>query len=259
MLTNTKPGLVLLLFIVFAVNMAETAWETSLHAGAPVSAADYRGAYAVHQLEPRFIDFEFHDKTARWAMYAYSMSYFVLFPVLAAGVLIALARRREIGPFRVLCLAVAIDYVISLPWFLFFPVPERWAYPESDAILLSDQWTSALIDSIRPMSALNNSFPSTHVSLTVIMIIVCWMFHVRLRMTVTALATTVILATFVLGIHWLADIIAGVAAGALSVGIARRFTDTSERHELALESDYPLLRRKPRPARQLAEAGGLRF
>jgi len=142
---------------------------------------------------------------------------------------------------------------------LFFPVPERWAYPESDAILLSDQWTSVLIDSIRPMSALNNSFPSTHVSLTVIMIIVCWMFHVRLRMTVTALATTVILATFVLGIHWLTDIIAGVAAGALSVGVARRFTDTSERHELALESNYPLLRRKPRPARQLAEAGGLRF
>ena len=259
MLTNTKLGLVLLLFIVAAVNMAETAWEASLHVGSPVSADDYRGAYAVHQLERRFIDFEFHDTTARWAVYAYSTSYFILFPVLAAGVLIALARRREIGPFRVLCLAVAIDYAISLPWFLFFPVPERWAYPESDAILLSDQWTSALIDSIRPMSALNNSFPSTHVSLTVIMIIVCWMFHVRLRLTVTALATTVILATFVLGIHWLADIIAGVAAGALSVGVARRFTDTSERHELALESDYPLLRRKPRPARQLAEAGGLRF
>ena len=70
---------------------------------------------------------------------------FILFPVLAIGVLIALARRREIAPFRVICLATAIDYVISLPWFLFFPVPERWAYPESDAVLLSDQWTSALI------------------------------------------------------------------------------------------------------------------
>jgi membrane-associated phospholipid phosphatase len=254
MLTNTKPGLALLLLIVFAVNLGQTAWEASLHTGAPVSAADYRGAYAVQQIEPEFINFEFHDATVEWATYAYSTSYFILFPVLAIGVLVALARRREIAPFRVLCLATAIDYAISLPWFLFFPVPERWAYPESDAILLSDQWTSALINSIRPMSALNNSFPSTHVSLSVILILVCWLFQVRLRTTVTALATTVILATFVLGIHWLADIIAGVAVGALSVGLAWRFTDTSERHELALASAYPLVNRKSPPTRQLAEA-----
>ena len=254
MLTNTKLGLALLLFTVMAVNVAETAWETSLHSGAPVSAADYRGAYAVQQFEPEFINFEFHDATVKWATYAYSTSYFILFPVLAIAVLVALARRREIAPFRVLCLAAAIDYAISLPWFLFFPVPERWAYPESNAVLLSDQWTSALIDSIRPMSGLNNSFPSTHVSLSVILILVCWVFNVRFRTTVTALTTTVILATFVLGIHWLADIIAGLAVGALSVGIAWRFTDTSERHELALESAYPLVHRKPRPARQLAEA-----
>jgi membrane-associated phospholipid phosphatase len=63
----------------------------------------------------------------------------------------------------------------------------------------------------------------------------------------------------VLGIHWLADIIAGLAAGALSVGIAWRFTDTSQGHDLAPESEYPLLRRKPRPSRQLAEPSGFRF
>ena len=173
--------------------------------------------------------------------------------------LIALARRAELAPFRVLCLAVAADYLMSLPWFLLFPVPERWAYPDSNAILLSDQWSSTLIDSIRPLSAINNSFPSTHVSLTVIVIFVCWLFHVRLRNTVTALAITVILATFVLGIHWLADIIAGVAVGALSVAIAWRFTDTSERRELALESDVPLVRRRSRTGRRLAEAGACGF
>jgi len=76
---------------------------------------------------------------------------------------------------------------------------------------------------------------------------------------VTAFGMMVILATFVLGIHWLADIIAGVAVGALSVAIAWRFTDTSERLELALESDYPVLRKRPRPVRQLAEAGVMQF
>jgi membrane-associated phospholipid phosphatase len=255
MLTNTKPGLVLLLLLLFAVNLAETSWETSRHSGSPVSAADYRGAYAVQQLEPRFITFEFHDKTPDWVTYAYSISYFVVFPGIALGVLIALARRPELAPFRVLCLAVAADYLVSLPWFLLFPVPERWAYPESNAILLSDNWSSSLINSIRPVSALNNSFPSTHVSLTVILIAVCWLFHVRLRTTVTALGMMVIVATFVLGIHWLADILAGVAVGMLGVAIAWRFTDTSERLELAPESEYAIVRKRPRPVRRLAEAG----
>ena len=173
--------------------------------------------------------------------------------------LIALACRAELAPFRVLCLAVTADYVMSLPWFLLFPVPERWAYPDSSAILLSDQWSSTLINSIRPLSAINNSFPSTHVSLTVIVIFVCWLFHVRLRSTVTALGMTVIIATFVLGIHWLADIIAGVAVGTLSVAVAWRCTDTSERMELALESDFPAVRKRAHMVRQLAETGGFRF
>lgn len=258
MLTNTKPGLVLLLVVVLGVNIAETSWETSLRTGSPVSAADYRGAWAVHQLEPEFISFEFHDQTARWAMYAGSTAYFILFPLLALGVLVALARRTELAPFRVLCLAVTTDYIVSLPWFLLFPVPERWAHPESNAILLSDQWSSALIASIRPLSAINNSFPSTHVSLTVILILVCWLFHVRLRSTVTALGMMVIVATFALGIHWLADIIAGVAVGTLSVAAAWRWTDTSPRGEPALQLQR-VVHRKPRAVRQLAEAGGVPF
>lgn len=238
MLINSKPGLIVLLVIVFAVNFAETAWESAAHTQSSVSAADYKAAFAVHQFEPDFINFEFHDQTKPWAIYAYSISYFVVFPLLALTVLVALVRRKELAPFRVLCLAVAIDYMVSLPWFLLFPVPERWAYPGSNAILLSDQWSSSLINSIRPISALDNSFPSTHVSLTVIIIAVCWLFHVRLRNTVSALGMTVILATFVLGIHWLADIVAGVAVGMFSVTLARRWTDASERQELALESAY---------------------
>ena len=92
----------------------------------------------VQQLDPAFINFVFHDRTAPWAMYAYSISYFGLFPVLAIGILIALARRPELAPFRVLCLAVAADYIVCVPWFLLFAVPEGWAYRVSFYFLLSD-------------------------------------------------------------------------------------------------------------------------
>jgi membrane-associated phospholipid phosphatase len=235
MLINTKAGLLLLLLFVFTANYAETWIEASAHAQSPVSAADYKGAYAVQQFEPDLINFEFHDRTARWAVYAYSTAYFVLFPVVALAVLIALARRKELAPLRVVCLAVTADYLMSLPWFILFPVPERWAYPESNAILLSDLWSSSLILSIRPFSAVNNCFPSTHVSLMVIFVAVCWLFEVRFRNVVASLGLIVVLSTFVLGIHWCADIVAGVFVGALSVAIAWRCTDTSEGPQLRLE------------------------
>ena len=230
---NNKPGLALLMLLVFAANYVETTAETSIHnLRAPVSAAGLRGAYTVQELEPRFINFEYQDTTNRLVMQAYSIAYFVLFPVLAFAVLFALAKREEIAPFRVLCLAVAFDYLLSLPWFLFFPVPERWAYPESNAMLLSDLWSSGLIQSLRPISAVDNCFPSSHVSLTVVIILVCWVFQVRLRNTMTALGLLVVISTFTLGIHWMADIIAGVAVGALSVAVALRFTHVTERWQL---------------------------
>jgi len=43
-------------------------------------------------------------------------------------------------------------------------VPERWAYPESHAVLLSDLWSTRLIETIRPISGLDNCFPSFHIS-----------------------------------------------------------------------------------------------
>jgi len=237
MLTNTKAGLFLLLLFVFTANYAETWIEASAHTQSPVSAADYRDAYALQQFEPDAINFEFHDKTARWAVYAYSIAYFAVFPVIAFAVLMALARRKELAPLRVVCLAVTADYLVSLPWFVLFPVPERWAYPESNAILLSDLWSSSLILAIRPFSALNNCFPSTHVSLMVIFVAVCWLFEVRFRNAITALGLIVVLSTFVLGIHWLGDIVAGLFVGALSVAIAWRYTDTSEGPELRVVLD----------------------
>jgi len=67
-------------------------------------------------------------------------------------------------------------------------------------------------------------------------LIVCWRFDVRFRHSITALLLTVIFSTFLLGIHWLADITAGIFVGGLSVAMALRWTDTSERRELVLES-----------------------
>jgi membrane-associated phospholipid phosphatase len=138
--------------------------------------------------------------------------------VLATGWALARAGRE---PFRVFALAVAVDYAISLPFFLFFPVPERWAYPESGAILLSDLWAPELIEIFRPISGLDNCFPSFHVSLTVVMVALAFLYHLRYRWSALWIGILITLSTSVLGIHWLTDIVAGLATGILAVAAAR--------------------------------------
>ena len=100
-------------------------------------------------------------------------------------------------------------------------MPERWAYPDSGAILLSDFWAPELIDLFRPISGLDNCFPSSHVSLTVVMVGLAFLYRLRFRWVCLWIGLLVILSTSVLGIHWLTDIAAGLATGVLALQVAR--------------------------------------
>lgn len=211
-----------LLVVVFIVNLIQTALETCCKRADTVTLG-FEVSAALHQIE-RQLQFINHDLTNALAVYGYSISYFFLLPVL--GVTVAVfAWRNGLRSYRGLVLAVAITYALSLPFFMFFPVPERWTYPDAGAILLSDLWSSALIEAIRPISALDNSFPSFHTSLSVVLSTTCFVYALPLRWTILFLSGTIIFATFALGIHWLPDLIAGVSLGVLAVALAARAQD----------------------------------
>ena len=146
----------------------------------------------------------------------------MIFPVLCLSVALALARKKDPRPYQAVSLAVAIDYVVSLPFFIFFPVPERWSSPVTEAMLLSDKVSDKLIEVVRPMSGLDNCFPSFHVSLTVLVVVACFMFRVPMRMSALVFGAVIVLSTFVLGVHWIPDMIAGFALGIASVLLAWR-------------------------------------
>lgn len=217
---GSRAGLFTLLAGVFLFNLVETTIETWLEPRLPIiGELRLQTARAAHWLEGHLV-FEYHELTNQIAVIGYSMAYFVTFPLLLLGVGLSLARRRELGPFRVFSLGVAINYAVSLPFFLFFPVSERWTYPDSGAVVLSDLWSVQLIDLFRPISGLDNSFPSTHTSLTVLATLAAFVFGMRYRWATLFLGSTVVLATFVLGIHWTMDIIAGIATAVLSMSLA---------------------------------------
>jgi len=224
---STRLGLTLLLVIVFIVNYAETSLEPNIQAIFSGPQTANRIATSIYDLEGN-LGFRFHAATNRVAVIGFSLSYFFLFPLIALGTAWVLWRRPDVAPFQLLCFAITIDYLITLPFYLLFPIPERWAFPDSGAILLSDLWTTRLIELIRHISGLDNCFPSSHVSFTVVIILVCWHLKVRLWRSILMLGLTVVLATFVLGIHWIPDIIGGTAVGVLSVYLALKFQVRSQ-------------------------------
>lgn len=214
-----KAALHALLGAVFAVNLVETLSETWLreHLGLGVALGD-RLAQAAHAIEGG-LNFEFHDQSGALAVYGFSIAYFFLFPLLALWTAGTLARRED-ASYRVLVYAVGLTYAISLPFFLFFPVPERWFYPESGAILLSDLWTSRLIEAFRPMSGIDNCFPSSHTSLTVVLVLAAYRYGLGRRHVLAALGALIVLSAFALGIHWLTDLAAGALTGLLAFLLA---------------------------------------
>jgi serine/threonine protein kinase/membrane-associated phospholipid phosphatase len=209
-----------LLALVFVVNLVETAIETFARERWDVGRElGFRLARAAHFFEGG-VTAEAYDAAPLFVVYSYSVIYFFITLVLLIATGWALVRRPGPAPFRVFGLAIAVDYAVSLPFFVFFPVPERWAYPESGAILLSDLWAPALIELFRPISGLDNCFPSFHVSLTVIMVALAFHYRLRFRWVALWLGVLIALSTLVLGIHWAIDIVAGLAAGILAVAAA---------------------------------------
>jgi len=210
-----------LLAVVFVVNFLETTIETAVrdHWGLGRDLG-YHLASAAHWFEGAST-IEGYETSTPIIVYGYSSAYFFAMLVLVFATGWALARTPGREPFRVFALAVTVDYAISLPFFLFFPVPERWAYPDSGAILLSDLWAPELIEIFRPISGLDNCFPSFHVSLTVVMVVLAFLYRLRYRWSALWIGLLITLSTSVLGIHWLTDIVAGLATGILAVTVAR--------------------------------------
>jgi membrane-associated phospholipid phosphatase len=214
----------MLLAIVFLINYFQTSLDAVLTPSSLGAEAGYPIADAFRWFE-RYLSFELHDTTSAVAYYGYSVSYFFIFPLLCLYVAWALSRKRDPRPYQAVSLAVAIDYLVSVPFFIFFPVPERWSSPDSEAMLLSDKVSDKLIEFVRPLSGLDNCFPSFHVSLTVLVVAACFMFRVPMRMSALAFGATIVLSTFALGVHWIPDMIAGLALGTASILLAWRIVD----------------------------------
>lgn len=216
----TRSQLAGLLAAVFAANFIETQLEEWLKSPGSY-ALGLRMAQAFHEIEGG-LNFAGAEHVGRWAVGGYALAYFVVLPALLIAAAVNCWRREHPQALRVFSFAIALNYLLALPFYLFLPVPERWSFPAAKATLLSDLLSTRLIEVVRPISGLDNCFPSLHVALSVQVILLGYWAHSRWRHSILCCAGTVILSTFFLGIHWLPDMAMGLATAGLSFGLAVR-------------------------------------
>jgi membrane-associated phospholipid phosphatase len=150
-----------------------------------------------------------------------SFCYVVMFPVQIITPLVLLSARGEIRSYRALLKAVALNYAVCFPFYLFFPVKEMWAGNPEKVSLLINHLHPAIMEAYRSSSALDNCFPSFHTSLSATTALIVWRTCPRrLAVPITISAALVIFATLYLGIHWASDVLAGLGLAWLAARIA---------------------------------------
>lgn len=147
---------------------------------------------------------------------AYTAGYvaWLLYPAFA---FYALGKPRTSGSYAA---AFAANYLLALPFYLFFPVREVAWSGVSEARPLLEEHFAGITANLRLESALDNCFPSLHVSIAVTALYFVARFGtLRMKLVGWPLTILICLSVVVLAIHWGLDTAAGIPFGLICTQI----------------------------------------
>jgi membrane-associated phospholipid phosphatase len=138
--------------------------------------------------------------------------YMIVFPSLIISAPIVYAFSNNLRAMVRLVFFYALNFIIAFPFYIFLPVKEVWVdySPEVKPLLLTvHPYIGTLF---KYTNGINNCFPSLHVSISFSLFLISLAYHdLRFKMLNLFSAFAVTFSTLYLGIHWLTDIVAGIA------------------------------------------------
>ncbi|GIP39226.1 hypothetical protein J31TS4_25060 [Paenibacillus sp. J31TS4] len=154
-----------------------------------------------------------------------SFFYLVVFPCLMVVSIGIYTYEKNFKLFHSVCYALMLNYMIAIPFYLFLPVNEVW-YFHPNVDLLMHQVFPAFEQDYRPLSGLDNCFPSLHTSISVSMALLAsrsnngfWKWFTLFS------AVFIIFSIFYLGVHWLMDMGAGLILGVFAARVGLRLSE----------------------------------
>ena len=223
--------LVVAMFGVLALNKYELQIEKKMHLSSDFTAF-------VFGIEGHFVQSLQHLFYSPWLTPIIVFFYiFMLQSVIAASLGVYLVDNNKVMLYAT-CYAIIINYAVAIPFYLYFPVNEVWSYAPAGVRFVMLDVFPKFEEEYRPLSGLNNCFPSLHTSISVTMALLAFKSGNRRWMVITGVtAVVIVFGIFYLGIHWLTDMLGGtlLAVLASSLGIQlSKLTLRSKEHILAV-------------------------
>ncbi|MFC0212562.1 phosphatase PAP2 family protein [Paenibacillus chartarius] len=174
----------------------------------------------VSRLEGDFVAKLQHTLEQPWLTALSAYAYVVVFPVLIFAAIGIYTYGKQVKLVYAICYALLLNYMIAIPFYLFFPVNEVWSFHPQVRFLMLDVFPT-FETQYRSMSGLDNCFPSLHTSISVAMALIALRSNNRFwKWFCCAAAAFIIFTIFYLGIHWLFDMCGGLLLGGFTAAMA---------------------------------------
>lgn len=218
---------------VLTLNKYELQIEKNMHLG-----SDYTSL--IFGLEGHFVEYVQQLFYSPWLTPIIVFFYiFMLQSVLAASLGVYLLDKNRVMLYAT-CYTIMIVYAVAIPFYLYFPVNEVWSYAPAGVRFTMLDIFPRFEQEYRPLSGLNNCFPSLHTAISVSTAILAYRSGNRRWMVITTLsAAMIVFGIFYLGIHWLTDMLGGTLLAVLSTSAAvqlAKLTLRSGEESLAVRS-----------------------
>ncbi|MBP1999000.1 membrane-associated phospholipid phosphatase [Paenibacillus shirakamiensis] len=222
-LITSRTFLILFLVMVgvLLMNSYELKWEAHL-----TNLTDFTPLF--HQIEGDFV--KNFQQFFHWRPITEITAFFyiiVLQALLIASMGIYAADKNRTYVHAV-CYTVIINYVIAIPFYLFFPIHEVWSYAPAGVSFYMHEVFPGFDTIYRPLSGIDNCFPSLHTSISVSMAILAVRSgNKRWAACAVLSATIIVFAIFYMGIHWLIDMSGGLVLAVVATSLAIRLAERS--------------------------------
>ena len=185
---------------------------------------------AIYQIEGLFVEV-IQNATPEFLIPVFSGFYMFGFAFLLVAPIVLYALTPAMRPLKELLVAYILNYAAGAVFYTVFVAVGPRIYVTEHVDGLMYQFYPSTADLTSVVSENTDVFPSLHTSLSVIVLLFAWQTrHIQPRwLNITAaISTGIILATMILGIHWLVDVIAGIVLAFACVFLARRIVRVTE-------------------------------